>query len=70
MRMFSLAYKLDWIDSVPLVPRAKEPKVRVRWIAKEKATLINQNLRLQWMKDVCFFTLSTGARMNEIFTLT
>lgn len=70
MRMFSLAYKLDWIDSVPFVPRVKEPKVRVRWITKEKAALLIQNLRLQWMKDVCFFALSTGARMSEIFTLT
>lgn len=70
MRMFSLAYKLDWIDSVPFVPRAKEPKVRVRWITKEKASLLIQNLRLQWMKDVCFFALLTGARMSEIFTLT
>lgn len=70
MRMFSLAYKLDWIDSVPFVPRAKEPQVRVKWITKEKATLLIQNLRLQWMKDVCFFALSTGARMSEIFTLT
>jgi integrase len=70
MRMFSLAYKLDWIDSVPFVPRAKEPKVRVKWITREKASLLIQNLRLQWMKDVCFFALSTGARMSEIFTLT
>ena len=70
MRMFSLAYKLDWIDSIPFVPRAKEPKVRVKWITREKASLLIQNLRLQWMKDVCFFALSTGARMSEIFTLT
>ena len=70
MRMFSLAYKLDWIDSVPFVPRAKEPVVRVRWITKEQATLLISNLRLEWMRDVCLFALSTGARMSEIFTLT
>lgn len=28
------------------------------------------NLRLQWIKDVCFFALFTGARISEIFTLT
>ncbi|OTQ74745.1 site-specific integrase [Gilliamella sp. N-G2] len=70
MRMFSLAYKLDWIDSVPFVPRAREPVVRVRWITKEQAALLISNLRLEWMKDVCSFALSTGARMSEIFTLT
>jgi integrase len=70
LRAFSLAHKMNWIDSVPFVPRAKEPKVRVKWITKEKASLLIQNLRLQWMKDVCFFALSTGARMSEIFTLT
>ena len=70
IRMFSLAYKLDWIDSVPFVPRAKEPVVRVRWITKEQATLLISNLRLEWMRDVCLFALSTGARMSEIFTLT
>lgn len=70
MRMFSLAYKLEWIDSVPFVPRAREPVVRVRWITKEQASLLISNLRLDWMKDVCLFALSTGARMSEIFTLT
>ena len=70
IRMFSLAYKLEWIDSVPFVPRAREPVVRVRWITKEQASLLISNLRLGWMKDVCLFALSTGARMSEIFTLT
>ncbi|MBC9130664.1 site-specific integrase [Frischella sp. Ac13] len=70
LRAFSLAYKMNWIDAVPYIPRYSEPKVRVRWITKEKANLLIHNLRLQWMKDVCFFALSTGARMSEIFTLT
>lgn len=70
LRAFSLAHKMNWIDAVPYIPRYGEPKVRVRWITKEKASLLIQNLKLQWMKDVCFFALSTGARMSEIFTLT
>lgn len=70
LRAFSLAYKLGWIDAVPYVPRFKEPKVRVRWLTKEKAALLLSNLQLDWMRDVCFFALSTGARMSEIFTLT
>lgn len=44
-----------------------EPKVRAKWIKKEKASLLILNLR---MKDVCSFALSTGARMSEIFILT
>lgn len=70
MRMFSLSYKLNWIDSIPFVPRKKEQKLRVRWITKEKANTLILNLKLQWMKNVCFFALSSGARMSEIFTLT
>lgn len=70
LRAFSLAYKLGWIDNVPYVPKYNEPKVRVRWITKQKASLLISNLNLQWMRDVCFFALSTGARMSEIFTLT
>lgn len=70
LRAFNLAYKMNWIDAVPYIPRYSEPKVCVRYITKEKANLLIYNLRLQWMKDVCFFTLSTGARMSEIVTLT
>ncbi|QHJ84915.1 MAG: hypothetical protein [Bacteriophage sp.] len=69
LRMFSLAYKSGWIESVPFVARTKEPKIRVKWITREKANLLIHNLKLKWMKDVCFFALSTGARMSEIFTL-
>lgn len=70
MRILSLAHKIGWLDAVPFVPRVKEPKVRVRWITKEKASLLICNLTLDWMKDVCSFALSTGARMSEILTLT
>lgn len=70
LRVFSLSHKMGWIDAVPYIPRCGEPKVRVKWITKEKASILIQNLKLNWMKDVCFFALSTGARMSEIFTLT
>lgn len=69
MRILSLAQKIGWLDSVPYVTRAKEPKVRESWITKQKASLLIHNLTLSWMKDVCSFALSTGARMSEIFTL-
>lgn len=70
IRMFSLAYKMNWIDSIPFVPKEKEPKIRVRWISKEKAALLLKNIKLPWLYNVCFFALSTGARQNEILSLT
>lgn len=70
LRAFNLAHKMDWIDSVPYIPRYAEPKVKVSWITKDKAILLIKNLNLNWMKDVCFFALSTGARMSEILSLT
>lgn len=70
LRVFSLAYKMNWIDSVPYIPRFSEPKVKVSWITKEKANLLIHHLNLKWMKNVCFFALSTGARMSEILSLT
>lgn len=70
LRIFSLAYKLNWVDSIPYISRLSEPRIRVRWLTKEQANTLIHNMHLDWMKRVCFFALSTGARMNEIFTLT
>lgn len=70
LRAFSLAQKIGWIDSVPYIPRMNEPKIRVRWITKEKANILISNLNLDWMKNVCSFALMTGARMSEILSLT
>ncbi|WP_392562544.1 site-specific integrase [Orbus sturtevantii] len=70
IRIFSLSHKMGWIDSVPFVPTEKEPKVRVRWITKEKAALLLKNIKIDWLYNVCFFALSTGARQNEILSLT
>lgn len=50
MLMFSLAHKSSWIVAVPYVPRSKKPNVRVRWITREKAVLLIQNLSLDLMK--------------------
>lgn len=61
---------MDWINSIPYVTRSQEPKIRVRWLPKEQANYLINNLQLKWMKQVCSFALLTGARMSEIFTLT
>ncbi|MFD1806159.1 tyrosine-type recombinase/integrase [Pasteurella oralis] len=70
MRVLSLAREAGWIDSLPFVPKNKEPKVRVRWITKEEAARLIENLSVEWMKEVCLFALATGARMTEILSLT
>lgn len=68
-RIFSLAQKADWIDKVPNLTNYREPEVRVRWITKESARSLIENVHLSWMQDVCEFALHTGARANEILTL-
>lgn len=70
MRALNLARQAGWIDSIPHIEKNEEPKKRVRWITKEEANKLLENLTLVWMKDVCFFALMTGARMTEILTMT
>ncbi|MGY6089110.1 tyrosine-type recombinase/integrase [Avibacterium paragallinarum] len=70
MRVLSLAQKAGWIDSIPYIPKNKEPKVRVRWITQPQALELLNALQLSWMRDVCAFALATGARMTEILSLT
>ncbi|MCW9733703.1 site-specific integrase [Avibacterium sp. 20-15] len=70
MRVLSLAQKAGWIDSIPYIPKNKEPKVRVRWITQQQALELLNALQLSWMRDVCAFALATGARMTEILSLT
>lgn len=70
LRALSLAHKNNWINAVPYVGKQKEPKVRVRWITKEQAQQLLNNISLKWMHDVCFFALLTGARRTEILSMT
>ncbi len=70
IRCFSLAHKMGWIDKCPYVARLREPKVRVRWIEKDVASELVENLRLDWMKRVVSFALLTGMRKGEIISLT
>lgn len=70
MRVMSIAHKNGWLHQIPYVKKNEEPKVRVRWITRAEALNLIENLRLPWMKNVCSFALLTGARMNEILSLT
>ncbi|WP_237388035.1 tyrosine-type recombinase/integrase [Xenorhabdus sp. Sc-CR9] len=70
MRAFSLAYKMGWISKNHHVTRLSEPKVRVRWIERDQARLLINNLSITWMKGFASLALLTGARKGEIFSLT
>ncbi|MEQ5349031.1 tyrosine-type recombinase/integrase [Proteus sp. DFP240708] len=70
MRAFSLAHKMGWIKEQLYIPRMREPTVRVRWIKKEQAIDLINNLKLKWMKDLVSLALLTGARQGELLSLT
>ena len=70
LRALSLAHKNNWISAIPYVGKKKEPKIRVRWITKEQARQLLNQLSIKWMHDVCFFALLTGARRTEILSMT
>lgn len=53
----SLPHKTIWFDAVQYIPSCGKPKVSVKWITKEKASILIQNLKLNWMKDDGFFVL-------------
>ncbi|WP_081376845.1 tyrosine-type recombinase/integrase [Histophilus somni] len=70
MRALNLARQAGWVDTIPFLAKNEEPKKRVRWITKDEANLLLKNITLEWMRDICFFALMTGARMTEILTMT
>jgi len=65
-----LADAAGWLPKRPKLSKAKEPAVRVRWITHGQADKLLKQINLPWMVDVCRFALATGARANEILSLT
>lgn len=70
MRTLNLAKQAGWVDAIPYIAKNTEPKKRVRWITREEARRLLDCITLDWMKEVCYFALMTGARMTEILTMT
>lgn len=68
--ILNLAHKAGFIDSVPYIPKKKEPPIRVRWITKEQARQLIDKISSDWMRAICSFALMTGARRTEILTMT
>lgn len=68
-RILSVAEDAGWILKKPKLEKFKENRVRVRWITRDEAMQLLDNLGTKWMRDVCAFALATGARMGEILNL-
>lgn len=69
-RILSIAQDLDWIVKAPKLSNLPEPAVNFRWITREEAQKLLGALTADWMRDACQFALATGARANEILSLT
>ncbi len=69
-RTFSIAKEIGWIVVPPKLHTFREPKVNIRWLTKPDANALLSKMRLEWMRQVCSFALATGARSNEILSLT
>lgn len=68
-RILHIAYNENWLQKIPKLGKFKEADVRIRWITREQAQLLINQFQTEWMKNVCSFALSTGARMSEILSL-
>lgn len=58
----------EWIHSVPRVRLFKEPQKRVRWITREEARTLIEELP-EHLADMAAFTLSTGLRRSNVTNL-
>ncbi|AKD38106.1 phage integrase family protein [Pasteurella multocida subsp. multocida OH4807] len=68
--ILNLAHKAGYIEKILYLPKKKEPPIRVRWITKEQARALIDNISTDWMKVICSFALMTGARRTEILSMT
>lgn len=69
MRILNLCFQWGWVNKVPKVTKLAEPDVRVRWEPPPVISALIQAIRMDWMKEVALFAVSTGMRANEILTL-
>lgn len=59
------AQKAGWIESVPAIPRMKEPEGRIRYLSPDEAQQLIDRLTGH-MKDMVEFALATGLREQNI----
>jgi integrase len=68
-RILSIAYKREWIDKVPYLELRDEPRVRVRFLTKDQARSLINEIEADWLKHIVIFALATGMRQGEILSL-
>ncbi len=59
----------EWIDKIPRVRLAPEPKKRIRWITQVEATRLLSELPPH-LSDMAAFSLATGLRQHNVSYLT
>jgi integrase len=55
----------DWLDKAPLVRMQPEEKGRIRWLTREEATQLLEELPCH-LRDMATFTLATGLRRANV----
>ena len=58
----------EWIDKAPTLSKFKEPKRRIRWITKQEAERLLNNLP-ELLSDMALFSLMTGLRQSNVLFL-
>ncbi len=58
----------EWLDNIPYIRLLKEPEHRIRWITKQEAAVLLNELPCH-LRDMAAFSLSTGLRKSNVFNL-
>ena len=58
----------NWINKAPYVPRYQEPKLRIRYLTKEEADRLLDELP-EHLRNMAIFSLQTGLRQSNVKNL-
>jgi integrase len=61
-------FEWEWIDKVPKIKLFPEPKRRIRWLTKEEAKSLLQELP-EHQQEMMMFALATGLRQSNVVNL-
>lgn len=63
--LFNYAVEKGWLTTAPRIRRAKEAKIRVRWLSKDEAARLYTELPLH-LERMVRFSLLTGMRQSNV----
>ena len=58
----------EWIDKVPVIRMRVEPKQRIRWLTRQEAARLLDQLP-EYLANAAEFSLATGLRQRNVFDL-